>query len=255
MPPKNFVYSGELYNCNGCGTHCNMCTYKKTAQQMIDSQTTKAMNKKTFEDTQIFERKEKNDNTRDLFAKKFGVLKKASVLLFYGRANDAFDEIAKAAQIIKNQSETKKENELAIQKRWQFKLGIQDGFELPKPLEKIRPEDITDEFLKKIDAGGATDISTIKLYIQNVCPLVRAQYDRDTFLDGLIEDLYMKCEDIILDKKNTIDIIQKNVEKLGEVAELMEALGSDAEKETDLIDNEGNPIKIKKKRTQICEYV
>ena len=32
-----------------------------------------------------------------MFAKKFGILKKASDLLFYGRANDAFDEVAKAA--------------------------------------------------------------------------------------------------------------------------------------------------------------
>lgn len=45
----------------------------------------------------IDERKKNNDNQRNMFAKKFGILKKASVLLFYGRANDAFDEIAKAA--------------------------------------------------------------------------------------------------------------------------------------------------------------
>ena len=35
-----------------------------------------------------------NDN---LFFQKFGHLKKASVLLFYGRVNDSFNEIAKAA--------------------------------------------------------------------------------------------------------------------------------------------------------------
>jgi hypothetical protein len=46
---------------------------------------------------QIDERKKNNDIQRNMFAKKFGILKKASVLLFYGRANDAFDEIAKAA--------------------------------------------------------------------------------------------------------------------------------------------------------------
>ena len=47
------------------------------------------------------ERKQENDKQRDLFAKKFGILKKASVLMFYGRVNDAFDEIAKASDIIK----------------------------------------------------------------------------------------------------------------------------------------------------------
>ena len=109
-----------------------------------------------------------------MFAKKFCILKKASVLLFYGRANDAFDEIAKAAQIIKNQKEVQKEAELNLQKRWQFKLGLPDGFELPKPIDKIRPEDVTDQFLKSIDTGGGVEKSTLKLYINNVCPLIRS---------------------------------------------------------------------------------
>ena len=37
-----------------------------------------------------------------LFARKFGILKKASVLYFYDRPNDAFEEIAKAAKIMKD---------------------------------------------------------------------------------------------------------------------------------------------------------
>ena len=39
---------------------------------------------------EIEARKIDNDERRDGFAKKFGILKKASVLMFYGRANDAF---------------------------------------------------------------------------------------------------------------------------------------------------------------------
>jgi hypothetical protein len=34
------------------------------------------------------------------YTKKFGLLKKACVLFFYGRFNDSFDVIAKAAKII-----------------------------------------------------------------------------------------------------------------------------------------------------------
>jgi hypothetical protein len=75
-------------------------------------------------------------------------LKKASIFLHYERPNDAFNEIAKAVQIIKNQNEQKRENEALIQKRWQFKLGLQDGLELPKAYDKIKPEDVTDDFLK-----------------------------------------------------------------------------------------------------------
>lgn len=44
-----------------------------------------------------------NEESMKLFKTKFGILKKASVLSFYGRYNDAFDEIAKAANIVKSQ--------------------------------------------------------------------------------------------------------------------------------------------------------
>lgn len=111
--------------------------------------------------------------------------------------------------------------------------------------------------MKSIDAPTA-DLATLKIYIQQVCPLIRDQNDRDTFLNGLIEDLYHQCEDIMIDKKNTIDAIKTNVEKLGQVAEMLEQLGSDADKADaeDLIDpDEENPIKLKKKKRTMCENV
>lgn len=165
-PPKGFVHAGDLFDCPGCGTHCNMCSYKKLARETVDGMATK-LREKNFagmDKDKVAERKEANDQTRDDFAKKFGILKKASVLLYYGRANDAFDEIAKAAKIIQREAETKKEHEAVLQKRWQFKLGLGD-LELPKPADKIRPEDVTEPFLKSIEAGGA-DLSTLKIYIE-----------------------------------------------------------------------------------------
>ena len=36
------------------------------------------------------------------YTKKFGLFKKACVLFFYGRYNDAFEEIAKAVKIIQD---------------------------------------------------------------------------------------------------------------------------------------------------------
>lgn len=46
------------------------------------------------------------------------MLKKASVLMFYGRYNDAFDQIAKAADIIKKQNVKSKEDQEDLQKHW-----------------------------------------------------------------------------------------------------------------------------------------
>jgi hypothetical protein len=43
--------------------------------------------------------KEENLDIDDQYFVKFGLLKKATVLLYYERVNDAFDEIAKAVEI------------------------------------------------------------------------------------------------------------------------------------------------------------
>ena len=48
---------------------------------------------------------QKKLNIDDNYCKKFGLLKKASVLSFYGRSNEAFNEIAKAVAILKEQKQ------------------------------------------------------------------------------------------------------------------------------------------------------
>ena len=111
---NEFVHTGALKDCNGC-SRCTMCKYKQQAQAVLEAKKPliKKLNEK-YDTQQIADLKAENDKNVDLFMKKFGILKKASVLLFYGRANDAFDEIAKAAQIIKNQREEERENELQV---------------------------------------------------------------------------------------------------------------------------------------------
>lgn len=71
----------------------------------------------------------------NMYTKKFGLLKKACVLYFYGRFNDAFDEIAKAVKIIQEQKEIEQRKQQVLEKRWRFKLGLDEGFELPIPIE------------------------------------------------------------------------------------------------------------------------
>lgn len=100
---------------------------------------------------------------------KFGLLKKACVLYFYGRYNDAFDQVAKAAKIIQDQREIEKQKQQIIEKRWKFKLGLDDGFELPMPIDQIDPAKVDEKFLKKLDLQGVS-VSTLKLYINEVAP-------------------------------------------------------------------------------------
>jgi hypothetical protein len=58
----------------------------------------------------VHEKKKEKDKDIVLFKKKFGMLKKASVLMYYNRFTDAFDQIAKAADIIKKQNIKSKED-------------------------------------------------------------------------------------------------------------------------------------------------
>lgn len=76
---------------------------------------------------------------------------------------------------------------------------------------------------------------------------MRSQYDKNTFLDGLIEDLYLNCWDKLNGKMKGIEGIHKKVEEYGNIWEQMEAYGSDQDQDQmDFVDNEGNPIKLKR---------
>lgn len=83
-----------------------MCNYKTAAKDMEKKFSEHAPSKAIDQD-RVDQIKDNNNSKANQFAQKFGILKKASVLLFYGRANDAFDEVAKAAQIIKDQKAEK----------------------------------------------------------------------------------------------------------------------------------------------------
>ena len=57
----------------------------------------------------------KKKKVDDNYYVKFGHLKKAAVLKYYGRNNDAYDCIVKAAKIVVNQREINKKRDDAIQ--------------------------------------------------------------------------------------------------------------------------------------------
>ena len=168
--PPTFRKGGELYDCQGC-SRCNLCKYKIESQKIIADMTAKVLNKKTDKD-KIETRKKFNDQKVDSYTKKFGILKKASILLFYGRANEAFDKIVKACKIIQNENDPQDEDERKFKERererWGFKLGIEQGFELPnnKTLDTVTPEDLTDQFIKDcLEQNQGVDAATVKLYL------------------------------------------------------------------------------------------
>jgi hypothetical protein len=138
----------------------------------------------------VHKKVEQNNKDTNNFSKKFGYLKKASVLAYYGRPNDCFDELIPAIKIIQEQQREQNERNDDIKKKWEYKLGCGD-VELPKDYRKIKPEDVTDDFLKNENV----DKATMRLYISKICPLIRDIGDRNVFLNGLIEDLFYEAED------------------------------------------------------------
>ena len=152
------------------------------------------------EDGEVKEKKKVDDN----YYVKFGHLKKAAVLKYYGRNNDAYDCIVKAAKIVVRQREINKKRDEAIQERWKFKLGLGD-FELPDGILKYHPKDPRmEEQLRKNDLGGIP-LATVRLYIEKVSPFNLDAFSRDVYLDRCIEEMMLECEAERHDKKISAD--------------------------------------------------
>ena len=156
------------------------------------------------------------------FFAKFGKLKKASILAYYGREMEAKKIIAEAATMAKDQKAIESQRQEAIENRWKFKLGV-DFEELPETanIKKKRPEEITDADLKEVTEQG-TPLATVRLYIQKVSPFNHDSYGKNVFLDKCIEQLYMELEGRKGQKRDDIEKLKKHIEKLEEEAEYAE---------------------------------
>lgn len=96
------------------GGPCNLCRYREMADEASlkfnDKKRKTSLMRSMERRLTSQEREEKQEMSTinkalDLdnnYTKKFGLFKKACVLFFYGRYNDAFEEIAKAVKIIQD---------------------------------------------------------------------------------------------------------------------------------------------------------
>jgi hypothetical protein len=104
-----FKPASYLKECFGC-LNCNYCNFrkknvvlKKEEQVALNEKYLKQMKKAEDPETTKYiddmRELKKKLNLDDNYFKKFGMLKKANALLYYGRENEALDEIAKAVEI------------------------------------------------------------------------------------------------------------------------------------------------------------
>jgi hypothetical protein len=73
-------------------------TSKENLMKSMERREGKYINNEKLEMSKVMKHLDLDNN----YNKKFGYFKKACVLYFYGRFNDSFDEIAKAAKIIQD---------------------------------------------------------------------------------------------------------------------------------------------------------
>lgn len=123
-------------------------------------------------------------------------------------------------------------------------------------IESIRKEDLTEDFLKSFELGNA-DITTKKILLMNICPLIRNAGDKDMFLNGLINDFYLECEAILAKKQTDIERINKNIDRLNAFHEAYEACDGNYEAVEPMVDVEGeaDPVKVPRKRVKMCEKI
>lgn len=115
--------------------------------------------------------------------------------------------------------------------------------------DRLTKEDINEELLKKINPNRS-HWAGLKLYFRKVCPLVRNPYDRETFLNTLIQDLYFECEDMIEDKKKMKERMIKLEKQIPEAED-----GVDEEELLEQNMDPDNPVKFKKKKKTMCHSV
>lgn len=141
-PAKPFAPAGPLVDCSGGCTDkqkCNTCRYRQ-ANLLPTPQQQSTLNEKmrkqrekyeaphvtTYinemrqigEELKLFDEDGKKKVVDDNYYVKFGHLKKAAVLKFYGRNNDAYKEVIKAGEIVKKQLAVNADKDAAIQRRW-----------------------------------------------------------------------------------------------------------------------------------------
>ena len=112
------------------------------------------------------------------------------------------------------------EKQRAIEARWQFKLGLDDGFELPEKanIKTKPPNEISDADLMGDGMESGAKLATYRLYVEKISPFNHAAYGKNVFLNTCIEELYMKLENNKTNARGHIEHMKKHIERLDEYA-------------------------------------
>ena len=119
-------------------------------------------------------------------------------------------------------------------------------------LKKKQPKDITDEDLAEVELGPGITLATVRLYIEKVSPFNNDAYNKNVFLDRLIEEFYTAIEKKKIKKHTDIEKMKKHIEGLEEIAELAEQFGEDGVEENLMEEERAN---YRPRKSKLIELV
>ena len=146
----------------------------------------------------------------DGFIVKFGLLKKGIVLFNKERYSDSFTNIAKAAEMVRQEKKEEDERLEENDKMWRFRCEIPPDLKINKDVFLEKP--ITEKAVEKL--GVAITVQSLQLYLNKTASDATQQPSKNRFLNDQIELFYFQVRHQLSGQKNAIDRMKEKVSTL-----------------------------------------
>jgi len=215
---RAWVPASNIRPCTGCGVvgdkrkPCNNCQLRELMRKKHEQymKATKAKNKKLLNTPKQKSKKEELEKRDNDYIFKFGLLKKAAVLVSSERWGDAHKTILQAVKMVKKERLADKNNKENKEKKVRTKLGIPLDLELN--YEELTSEPLTKTRLEKL--GIDIPIQKMEIYITEMGVPDSTLFSKNYYLNNQIVDLYEAIDAAIQDKRKTLKNMKKKVESL-----------------------------------------
>lgn len=215
---KPWVPASNIQPCHGCGVvgdkrkPCNTCQLNELMRKKHENyqKATKAKNAKLLNSPSQKERTKRFKQKDDDYQFKFGLLKKAAVLVNSERWGDAHKNILEAVKIV--QKEQKEEKEMRERKEKKLRLKLQIPLDIPIDYAKLAKEPITKYRLERM--GINIPIQKIEIFVEKMCGKDAEAYSKNQFLNTQIMELYEAISDKIHEMKLSLEEMQEKIQTL-----------------------------------------
>ncbi|MDR3582440.1 MAG: hypothetical protein P4L67_04175 [Candidatus Pacebacteria bacterium] len=215
---RAWVPASNLRPCPGCGVvgdkrkPCNQCQLQGLMRKKLETyaKATKKWNKMLLNTPKQKAKKDELDRRDQDYTTKFGLLKKAAVLVNSERWGDAHKNILQAVKMVKKERLEEKQNRERKERRLKQELMIPMDLELN--YEELTSEPITKGRLEKL--GIDVPIQKVQIIVEKMCGKDASAYSKNQFLNAQIVELYDAVDAAIKDRRKTLVTMKQKIESL-----------------------------------------